>query len=199
MAELKTILSTLTPKTDVNQVTDLTIVSSGGELYNSTPLELKSKGWAVYHDSTYTVGAPLTVASARVKLTNDTAGSGTDKTYLPASVTDFWNSTTNKITPENVGDAYDVRIQFKAKCSTVSAFFDFEIDIGGSLGVITSRTLSSSKGANTEQRYSVGIPVFTLATFVANGGEIYINSIDDGTTVSIYDIQIFIKRDYASI
>ena len=79
------------------------------------------------------------------------------------------------------------------------AFFDFEIDIGGSLGVITSRTLSSSKGANTEQRYSVGIPVFTLATFVANGGEIYINSIDDGTTVSIYDIQIFIKRDYASI
>jgi hypothetical protein len=159
---------------------------------------LTGKGWAVYEDDTYTVGSPLVIASARTKLTNDGAKAGTNKDFLPDGVADFWDTTLNKILAQTIGDALDIRIQFKAKCSTVSAYFDFEIDIGGSLNVITARTLSSSKGANNEQRYSVGLPLFTLATFVANGGTIYLNSIDDGTTVSVYDIQIFIKRDYAA-
>jgi len=173
-------------------------VLTNGDVSKAEANILTGKGWAVYEDNTYTVGSPLVIASARAILTNDGAGAGTNKSQLPDGVTDFWDTTLNKILGQTVGDALDIRIQFKAKCSTVSAYFDFEIDIGGSLGVITARTLGSSKGANNEQRYSVGLPVFTLATFVANGGSIYLNSIDDGTTVSIYDIQIFIKRDYAA-
>lgn len=176
---------------EINKDTGQPTLKSGG-----SSIDMMGKGWAVYQDDTYTSGSPLVIASTQSQLTCDGAGSGTNKSYLPDGVSDFWNTTTNKITPENIGDCYDLRVQFKAKCSTVSAYFDFELDIGGALGIITARTLSSSKGANTEQRYSVGLPVFSLSTFVANGGTIYLNSTDDGTTVSVYDIQILIKRDY---
>lgn len=159
---------------------------------------LTGKGWITYEDSTYTEGSPLVIASARGKLTCDGLGSGTYKAEAPDGVAEFFNTTTNKILGINVGDACDIRIDFKAKCSTVSAYFDLELDIGGAQGIITARTLSSSKGAGNEQRYSPSFGYYTLATFVANGGDIYIDSSEDGTTVSIYDIKITIKRDYAA-
>lgn len=174
-----------------------TLVTNGSVTVQQSNI-LTGKGWMVYGDTQYTSASPLVVANNRVKLTCNGLGSDTYKGEAPFGITDLWDTTTQKFTPENSGDSYDVRVQFKAKCSTVSAYFDVELDIGGSLGVITARTVSSSKGANNEQRYSIGIPIFTRDTFVANGGEIYINSTDSGTTVSIYDIQLFVKRDYAS-
>jgi hypothetical protein len=186
-------------KNDIAQTTDNVVMLSGGVLYNTAPIDLTQEGWVVYSDSTYTSASPLTIASARTKLTCDGLGAGTNKIYVPEGVTDFWDTTTNKVTPQNIGDAYDFRVQFKGKCSTVSAYFDFELDVGAPLNDIFRRTLSASKGANAEISYSLGVPLFSLDTFIANGGDLYLNTIDDGTTLTVYDIQIFIKRDYASL
>jgi hypothetical protein len=98
-----------------------------------------------------------------------------------------------------LGDSYDMRIQFKAKVNSNNAHFDFILDIGGAQGVIFSRTLNHTKGVNAEGRYSIGVPIFALATFIANGGTLNIDSTQDSAAVSMYDIQIFLKRDYAAI
>jgi hypothetical protein len=168
------------------------------DLPKSTANQFTGKGWAVYADTQYNVGSPLVVANTRTKITcNGLGASNSDQ--MPVGVAEFWDTVTSKMIPENIGDAYDIRVQFKGKCSSVSAHFDFELDIGAPNNIIFARTLSAVKGANTEVRYSVGVPVFSLATFVANGGEFYVDTTDDGTTLSLYDIQIFIKRDYASL
>jgi hypothetical protein len=155
------------------------------------------KGWEVYGDSAYTVGSPLVIANTTAQLTCDGLASSTNTSEKPFGANPLWNTTTNKLNPVSVGDAYDLRVQFKAKVNANTAHFDFELDIGGSLGVIFSRTLNHTKGVNAEGRYSIGVPIFALATFLANGGAINIDSTQDGATVSIYDIQIFEKLDYA--
>lgn len=154
-------------------------------------------GWAVYDDSTYTSGSPLTIASTRTQLAIDGLGGSTNKTYLPDGVTDFWNTTTNAIIAQRLGDAFDVRLGFKATSSAVNSYFDIEFDIGnGSPTIIAGQTKIAPKGIGVETQYTVDIPVYALSTFVTNGCAIYVDTTDSAFTLSIYDMTILIKRDY---
>jgi hypothetical protein len=154
-------------------------------------------GWGVYDDSTYTSGSPLSVASARVQLTIDGLGGATNTDYLPEGVTEFWNTTSNTIVAQRLGDAFDVRLGFKATSSAANSYFDIEFDIGnGSPTIIAGQTKIAPKGIGVETQYTVDIPVYALGTFLSNGCKIYIDTTDSGFTLSIYDITILIKRDY---
>lgn len=155
---------------------------------------LSSTGWGLYSDSQYTEISPLNINNAKVQLPCDKLGSTTNESELPCGVTTLWNSTTNKIAPVNSGDAYALRVTFKCK-ALKDAFFDIQLDIGNPSGiVVSSETKIHPKENNIENRYSFDIPIFSLGTFIANGGTIFIDSTDNGADLNIYDINIFIAR-----
>jgi hypothetical protein len=154
-------------------------------------------GWAVYDDSTYTSASPLSIASTTTQVTIDGLGGSTNTTYLPDGVTEFWNTTSNTIVAERVGDAFDVRLGFKAKSTAVNSYFDITFDIGSPSGiVIAGQTKICPKGAGVETQYTVDIPIYALATFITNGCKIFIDTSASAFTLTVYDLTLMVKRDY---
>lgn len=170
------------------------------KIYDFTISTLRSKiGWAIYEDSQYNAGAPLTSSNANTQLTINGLGAGTTTTYLPTGVTELWNTTSNKIVADELGDAYDVRLDFKANPATASDFAEIVFDIGDGGGTVpvVSRTITFAKtGASS---FSIGFPIAALASFMTNGCKIYIDTSGSGDAIDIYDISLFIKRDFNDI
>lgn len=163
--------------------------SDGGTLLNNSVT-----GWAVYSDNVYTSGSPYTITSAStVTLPNNAAT--VINTQIPVGVTSFYNSSTLKITPQNDGDYYVTTIRFKAKTTAPTAgYLDFGIDIGGSLGVQFKETKIFAKGAGIEHNFSIVVPMYTAATFLANGGQVKLTAGNGDMTV--YDISYQIDRTH---
>ncbi len=184
--------------TSVLQVGATVPILQSGVTSQITPLNLLGKGWAFYDDSQYTVGSPLAINNARTKISIDGLGSNNETDFLPDGVSAFWNTTTNKFTPVAIGDCYDIRLEFVVETMKDSTFL-IELDIGSPLFVISSQSLIASKTTGVPIVYSFNVPIFTLATFVTNGGEVYIDTTVDAQDLDIYNMKIFIKRDFAAI
>lgn len=154
------------------------------ELYSTT-------GWARYGDTTYTSGNPFVLAEgATVDLPNDAGSVITSQ--LPSGVTAFYDGTV--ITPENEGDFYDLSIRFTTQSSVNEGTIRLTVDIGGTQGEIVSdvRRLGRGSGINNQLTFAFG--VFTLDTFIANGGTVRVESIDGEQ--SIFDIVYVISRTH---
>lgn len=153
----------------------------------------KQTGWAQYTDSVYTSSNVLSVSSGSTVTLSNNANS-TITSQLPYGVSSFYNNTTNKITPENSGDFYVVRVDFTAYTDNNNGLFELQLDIGGGQGVIYQDTIDFPRGTGSgnAREISKTISLFSLDTFIANGGELKILSIT-GTT-SIYDISFVISR-----
>lgn len=173
---------------------------NSNNVYDFTVATIRAKiGWASYEDSQYTSGAPLNSSNANTQLTINGLGAGTNTTYLPVGVTEFWNTTSNKIVADELGDAYDVRLDFKADPATASDYAEIVFDIGDGGGTVpvVSRTITFAKtGASS---FSIGFPIAALASFMTNGCKIYIDTSGSGDAIDIYDISLFIKRDFNDI
>ena len=170
-------------------------------VYNAIVAQIRELfGWGFWVDSTYTSGSPLAVSTSSVQITCDGLGGSTELSYLPTNVTTFWDTSTGTITPEAVGDAFDFRLDFKCdssaggtEASQVTLILD--IGAGGSPIVILQQAIPLPiSGVNT---ISTGFPLFALTTFLANGGKFYLYT--DINTVDVYDIDLFIKRDFSAI
>jgi hypothetical protein len=163
-------------------------------LGGATP-QIDSTGWASYADNIHTLAAPFVIAPATTTNLENNAGSVIN-TYLPTGVISFYDATTNKITPNQVGDAYTIGLRFSAKTTTQSDSFSISLDVGGTQNIIIAESITFVKAANTEQKFNVTFPVFSLGTFITNGGLI---KIDSGSgTLSIYNVTYFIQRTYKS-
>jgi len=193
---------------------------SGGNKVNKNFEEvLTFTGGAQYIDDFYTASNPLVITSgntakltcnnatvidgnvesnpliiqegSRVKLTcdNDTVIDGN----VPPEFSDtMWNPNTNKLVAVNDKDRFITEIRFKAKNSVLSGFFDIEIDIGGTQNVISKQSEVFTKSANNEQSFKTVFVYFTGATFIENGGDIFITALNGD--MSIYDIKILPTR-----
>lgn len=152
-------------------------------------------GHAYYADTTHTSGTPLNVTNELKQITINGLGLTTEKAFLPAGVTDFWDSTLNKIVTENTGDAYVGRLDFNATPNTADAYFDLFIDIGTGPPIYILKDIEVfPKGTGVEQPFSLPIPFFTLATFLTNGGKLYLNTTSGAKNIDFYDIGIWICR-----
>jgi hypothetical protein len=155
----------------------------------------RQTGWAQYKDNVYTSSNVLSITSgATVNLPNN-AGS-TITSQLPYGVTSFYDESTTKITPENSGDFYIIRVDFTAYTNNNNGLFEIQLDIGGLQGVIFSDTFDFPRGTGSAnaRKISTSIGFYTLDTFVANGGQFKIKGIT-GTT-SIYDINFVVSRTH---
>lgn len=149
-------------------------------------------GWEHVADATYTSGSPRTITgSTRTQVTIDGAGAATEQTHLPEGITGFWNTGNNQLGPANEGDFYDVRLQFKCSTAATAAFVDCELDVGGALGTIVQETQPILKASSATNRIMFSWPVFTLDTFLINGGTFYITPSDD---TDFWDFTITIAR-----
>lgn len=94
-------------------------------------------GFADYNDVT-TTGTPITVVGGAgfVALTNDEAGAGTNKTYLPTGVTDVWDSATNKFdwTELALGDVIDIRLDIDIIIATTNTEVEVVLELADGSG-----------------------------------------------------------------
>ena len=108
----------------------------------------------------------------------------------------MWDSATNKITPISLGDSYDLRIDLTVSAKVANPTeMTFTLDIGGTAGItvpVFTRYISLAK--TPPYAVSIGFPIFCLSTFLANGGQIFLNT--DTGSIDISLRNILIKRDY---
>lgn len=175
----------------------VSVISDGSDWQVLFPS--RNTGWAFYDDNLYTSGSTLAVNAAKVELTCNGSGSQTNTSYLPQGVQDFWDTTNNKIIPQKVGDAYDIRLDFVADPAANGDWMEVVLDIGtvGTPIEVVRRSVSFTK--STPQSISIGFPIFALSTFLANGGKFYLDTSESGDNINIYDISIYIKRDHSPI
>lgn len=177
--ECKQILDATT--SDSGKVITPSDTSNGaGELRNLVLDEVDSTvktpwtGFEQVTDGTYTSGSPRSISSGvRTQVTIDGTGSLINNS-LPEGAAGLWNTSTNVFEPINAFDVYMLRLQFSASTTPADAYVDCELDIGGASGVILRETrplLRASDGTNV---LVFTWPVFTGATFLANGGTIYV-------------------------
>ena len=150
-------------------------------------------GWAQYSDTQHTSGSPLVILEGDTGVITNNALSVIDS-QLPAGIASLYDPVTNKITPENSGDAYMLRIDFTAFTNDQAGLATVELDIGTPLNEILRRGFTFPKGTGVANgiELSTSTLIYTLDTFLANGGSVELRS-DVGDT-SIYDITFVISR-----
>lgn len=147
-------------------------------------------GWVQFKDTQYTTGSPLVLSTdTEVDLPNN-KGSVLD-TYAPEGGADWLTS--DKFTPDSVGDFYSFRLQLNANPSTNNRNLLISLDIGDGVtpNIIWSKTERLARGASVDTKVSIAIPLYTLSTFVNNGGQFKIEC--DGAC-DIHDIVWLIAK-----
>ena len=184
------------------QVITPSSVDNEGELRNLFLDEITHQGkrfgatgWATYQDNTYLFGSTLAItASTRTKLTIDGAGSGSTSAYRADGDAEYWNTGTNKITPEVIGDAFNVRLSFIAATAVaLPVYFDVELDVGGGSGTIVVDTRSLTATGSAANPIVFSWPTYALTDFVTNGGELYLTSSAD---IEIYNLELLLTKTH---
>jgi len=152
-------------------------------------------GWGQFQDTAQTSSpATQTLANGvRTKWLCD-GGDLTLEKSPSDLVNPLWDVVNNKHVPIAAFDTYTLRITCTVEgYAGTDPHLDLELDIGGSIGVISATTVSLVKSSAT-QKISWVVPVFTGTTYLANGGTIY--AIYSGTgSIDMYMNSIFIRRE----
>lgn len=174
--------------------------ASNGEFYvadgaGSGEWHYLPTGWAYYKDN----AAAQTITTTATKLSIDGAGSTSSSAYLPLDIRgtgELWDTTNDKITPIALGDQYDMRLDLPITAKSGSpTSITVQLDIGGGASPtisIVNRDVSTSK--TPPYTVSMGFPIFSLATFIANGGQLFLNT--DVGSVDITAPAIMLARNH---
>ena len=180
--------------TDKNQA--VRFVSNGTNWEILSPHNVN--GWAIYDDLA-SATTPVSIVNTKHQITIDGLGPVNETTYLPIGVTSLWNSTTNKITPAKLGDAYDIRVDFEVDATSVNDYANFIVDIGTDVSPnpIVNRSITFQKTGVSS--FSVGFPVGVRSDFMTNGARLFIDTSGSGSTIQLSNVDLFIKRDFATL
>lgn len=121
------------------------------------------------------------------------SGSSVIDTYLPDGVTEMYDTTDNEIIPTGVGDTYDLRLimQITATVSNPTRA-KLYLDIGGDT-TVTNAIVEDSKTLRTgAQPILFTFPYYSLATFLANNGQLFVE-VDSGS-ITVSTKTLFIER-----
>ena len=147
-------------------------------------------GWVLIQDTQYnSVNTFEIQGGINTKLTNN-SGVFLDVTQ-PVGGLLWWNTSTSKFIPDNIGDSYEFTIEFSAKPRLNDQNLKIEVNIGGTTGVYFSKTIKLLKGAGEVNKISETVDALITDDFVLNGGEIFLES---DTNIDIYDIVFKIER-----
>jgi hypothetical protein len=172
----------------------------GGEKVNSNLSSLFNvNGWAYYKDSLATTATQV-FGSSPTQLLIDGLGATSESGYLPYSirgVSELWSG--NSIKPINLGDSYQLRIDLTITATSSNPTrLNLNLDIGdeptggGGSGSILIVEDSKTLKTGTPQKLVFSFPIFSLATFLANDGTIFLSA--DSGTVTVEDRAIMISQ-----
>ena len=174
-----------------------TPLRNGGDIINDNFTEVyNTAGWGFYvEDQTVASTQVITTTSSLLQI--DGLDPSSTSLYLPyeiRGVSELWDTVNNKIIPIGIGDGYTVRIdlQITSKTATPTELV-LDLDISGAATpttVIVERVIGVSK--TPPYTVSVGFPLFTLANFNANGGQIFLRT--DAGTLTLTRRQFSIHR-----
>lgn len=149
-------------------------------------------GWQFVSDGE-TSPSTISVTTTPTKIQIDSLGGTSNNAYLPKSIRgtgSLWDATNDKITPITEGDAYDIRLQVGINSTSGGAnALTLVLDIGsipdgtgGANSIIIATDTKTVKGVGTPVIFS--FPIFSLATFIANGGSFFLASNSGTVTIS---------------
>lgn len=143
-----------------------------------------------FNDTTYTTSSRFSLsADTRTQLPNN---KGFVLNVSAPTTATTWIDNTGKITPDNgVGDSYMLRVTFTASAAQNNSSLVCELDIGGSQGVIWSKTENFTKGAGVDVAFSLTMPHYTLGTFQSNGGILYLTA---SSSVDVFNISYLLEK-----
>ena len=142
----------------------------------------KETGWVVLNDGNTTI--PINGASSSDITNNigwqtieldfeDDLSDNIIDAYAPDGLigSDFYNSTTNRLTPVKLGDAIMLRLQFDAIPDDNNAYVVVRINIGSQASPISifQKTIPLLRGSGEINNVSETILLYQLETFLANG------------------------------
>jgi len=180
--------------TDKNQAVRL--ISNGTNWDILSPHNIN--GWAIYDDLA-SATTPIVINNTKHQITIDGSGPTNNVTYLPVGVSLLWDTTLNKIIPAKLGDAYDIRVDFKIEPTNINDYANFILDIGTDLSPnpIINRSLTFLKTGVSS--FSIGFPIAAISDFIANGGRMFIDTSESTSNIDLSDVDLFIKRDFATL
>ena len=162
------------------------------ELYNVA-------GWGNYSDGG-TTPTTQTITSTPSKLLIDALGGLTNEDYLPREIrgiSSLWDGVNDKMNAISEGDSYSIRLNLELTTKGGLPTHLFIVpDIGGAAGItipIPGAIVSVETGS-LPLTLPVYFKVFSLATFIANGCQIFLNT--DTGTLTLADRTIYIEREY---
>ena len=189
-------ISGLNPKDGVvvfDETTNTNKYYNGTEWVSFPDSSTIVSGWGSYNDTQYPSGSPFSVtADTDTALPNNKGN--VIESQKPSDVTTFYDGTV--ITGRN-GDNLDIQIYFKATPSAQNQWLDVWIDIGGSVGELYRQTFSFPRGSGVERgiMYSLA-SAYTLNTWEANGGTIYVRS---NASITLHSIVYNFDRSHKAI
>lgn len=159
-----------------NLLSQMNNLASATDVSDLKALVVSKSGWANYAD---TGAAQAITADTRTVWTNN-AGTK-DEEQKPTDVDRFWDDTVNKL-PGRDGDAIAIRFQMVfTPADATASMLVVEVDVGGAIGVVDALSFPIVTGAGVPQHISWNVLAFQRATWVANGGTVFVTADGPGT------------------
>jgi hypothetical protein len=167
-------------------------ISASSVSVNGQPVVVGPLGWARYDDTQYTTSSvfSLTVAAGEQPLPNN--GGYRVETHLDSIP--FYNSGSNTIRVENVGDVYMCTVTFRAKSANAAAAY-MRLQLDSTTGTPYERVgkdLNFVRGNDVWHEFHEVFQYYADADFVANGNRWNIQAYE--ATIDIANVIFFIQR-----
>lgn len=165
---------------------------SGSLTVNNREVVTGPLGWARYDDTQYTTSSVYLVTTGSEHTLPNNGGFRIE-THLESSIP-FYNSGSQKIQVENVGDVYMCTVTFKAKTQDApSTYLRIQLDSTSETPYSrVGKDLFFPRGNDTWHDYHEVFQWYGDADFVANGNRWKIQAFNED--VSIADVIFFIQR-----
>lgn len=142
-------------------------------------------------------GSPQVLNTTYSKVVIDGNGTTSDSNYLPKAIRgvgELWDNVTNKITPIAMGDSYEMRLDLPVTSESGSVTdITIQLDIGGGASpTIPIVTRAAIGGKSTPYIISVAFPLFSGATFLANGGQLFVKT--NVGSIAVSGAQLYVGR-----
>ena len=147
-------------------------------------------GWTRYDDGQYTSANKLSLAlDTETVLPNNAAS-----VYRSYTGIDYYNSSTQKVTADNVNDTYLMTVVFKYSAPNANQTY-LEMHFEGGNGTPYDRirdTITFPKGNDAAHDHHAIFQYYADSSFAANGSQWKITAV--GGTAQIWDIIFFIQK-----
>ena len=155
-------------------------------------------GFQLWSDSQYVTGARRAIsATTRTSLTINGTGAGQVTTYTASGSGNWYNTSTHKITPTSLNDAYLCELYFAIKIPVgTSPYVTIDLDVAGTTGILREATQGVTKGTSVHQHMSFPFLMHATADFKNNGA---VMNITTSHAAELFDIRLIVTRLHRAV